>query len=94
MMDYNGNNGDEADMNGETSKRNDYAGGEDEDSRFSDELDPLAEASDGFLTLQEALEKEVQQIREIGKEPIPQHNEGASEVNSPRSESVTLVNNV
>ncbi|ESQ54633.1 hypothetical protein EUTSA_v10024990mg [Eutrema salsugineum] len=94
IMDYNGKNGDEADINGETSKRNDYAGGEGEDSRFSEELDPLVDTSYGFLSLQEALEKEVQQFREIGKEPMPQHHEGASEVNSPRSETVTLVNNV
>ncbi|CAH2077878.1 unnamed protein product [Thlaspi arvense] len=93
MMDHDGKNGDEADMN-------DNARGEGEESmnnnnnRFSEELDPLAEAIDGFLALQEALVKEVQQFREIGKEPMPEHHEGAGEVISPRSEIVTLVNNV
>ncbi|XP_010438753.1 PREDICTED: WPP domain-interacting protein 1-like [Camelina sativa] len=100
MMDFNsGENGDEADMNGETSMRKDDAGGEGEESvntnnRYSEELDPLTEAIDGFLALRDALEKEVQQFQEIGKEPMPQHHEQASEVSSPHSEIVTLVNNV
>ncbi|XP_010448270.1 PREDICTED: WPP domain-interacting protein 1-like [Camelina sativa] len=100
MMDFNsGENGDEADMNGETSMRKDDAGGEGEESvntndRYSEELDPLTEAIDGFLVLRDALEKEVQEFQEIGKEPMPQHHEQASEVSSPRSEIVTLVNNV
>lgn len=59
MMNYRGKVGDEADMNGETSKRNDD--GEEEslnnNNGFSEELDPLTEAIDGFITLQEALEK-------------------------------------
>uniref|UniRef100_A0A1J3ILQ2 WPP domain-interacting protein 1 n=1 Tax=Noccaea caerulescens TaxID=107243 RepID=A0A1J3ILQ2_NOCCA len=98
MMDYNGENGDEA--NGETSnKKDDNAGGEGEESinkndRYSEELDPLAEAFDGFLTLQEALEKEVERFQEIGKEPMAQRHEGAGEEISPRSEIVALVNNV
>lgn len=96
MMNYRGKVGDEADMNGETSKRNDD--GEEEslnnNNGFSEELDPLTEAIDGFITLQEALEKEVQHYREIGKETVPQHHEGASEVSSPGSEIVTLVNTV
>lgn len=96
MMNYKGRVGDEADMNGETSKRNDD--GEEEslnnNNGFSEELDPLTEAIDGFITLQEALEKEVQHYREIGKETMPQHHEGASEVSSPGSEIVTLVNAV
>ncbi|VVA95622.1 unnamed protein product [Arabis nemorensis] len=92
MMDYN-----EGYMNGETSKKKDDAGGEGEesinqDSLYSEEMDPLTEAIDGFLTLQEALEKEVQLFCGIGKEPI--HHEGASEVSSPCSGTETLVNNV
>ncbi|KAF8113964.1 hypothetical protein N665_0043s0037 [Sinapis alba] len=102
MMNFNGRIGDEADVNGETSKRNDNAEGEGEgeeesinnNNGFSEELDPLIEAVDGFITLQEALEKEVQQYREIGKETMPHHHEGASEVSSPGSEIVTLVNTV
>ncbi|CAH8317972.1 unnamed protein product [Eruca vesicaria subsp. sativa] len=99
MMNFNERIGDEADLNGETSKRNDDAEEEGEESvnnnnGFSEELDPLTEAIDGFITLQEALEKELQQYGEIGKEPMPQHHEGASEVSSPRSEIVTLVNAV
>lgn len=55
MMDYNGENG-------ETSMRKDDAGGEGGESintnnRYSEELDPLTEAIDGFLALQDALEK-------------------------------------
>ncbi|EOA16497.1 hypothetical protein CARUB_v10004655mg [Capsella rubella] len=97
MMDY--NNGDEAGMNGETSMRKDDAGGEGEESintnnRYSEELDPLTEAMDSFLALQDALGKEVQQFQEIGKEPMLQHHEQASEVSSPHSEIVTLVKNV
>lgn len=64
MMNHKGMIGDEADMNGETSKRNDDAEGEGEgeesinnNNGFSEEQDPLTEAIDGFLTLQEALEK-------------------------------------
>lgn len=53
MMDYNGENGDEAEANGEASNRKD----DNKKDRYSEELDPLAEAFDGFLTLQEALEK-------------------------------------
>lgn len=62
IMDYNnGENGEEADMNGETSMRKDDAGGEGEDSintnnRYSEEMDPLTEAINGFLALQDALE--------------------------------------
>lgn len=37
---------------------------------------------------------EVQEYREIGKEQIPQHHEGATEISSPGSEIVTLVNTV
>ncbi|KAJ0251378.1 WPP domain-interacting protein 1 [Hirschfeldia incana] len=97
IMNHKGMVGDEADMNGETSKRNDDAEGEESinnNNGFSEELDPLTEAIDGFLTLQEALEKEVQQYRDIGKETMPEHHEGASEVSSPGSEIVSLVNTV
>ncbi|KAL1202961.1 WPP domain-interacting protein 1 [Cardamine amara subsp. amara] len=99
MMDYNGENGDEADINGDTSVRKDDEGGEGEESvnknnHYSEELDPLTEAIDGFLALQETLQKELQRFREIGKESMSQHHEQASEVSSPHSEIVALVNNV
>ncbi|KAL0726962.1 hypothetical protein Bca4012_023055 [Brassica carinata] len=101
MRNFNGRTGDEADLNGETSKRNDNADGEGEgeesinnNNGFSEELDPLTEAIDGFITLQEALEKEVHQYREVGKETMPQHHEGDSEISSPGSEIVTLVDTV
>ncbi|CAA7025368.1 unnamed protein product [Microthlaspi erraticum] len=87
LMDYNGENGDEV---GETSNR------KDEETTNKNDLssEELAEAMNGFLNLQEVLEKEVQRFQEIGKEPVPQPHEGAKEVISPRSEIVALVNNV
>lgn len=66
MMNFNGRIGDEADLNGETSKRNDDdAEGEESinnNNGFSEEQDPLTEAIDGFLTLQEALEKGIHSV--------------------------------
>ncbi|CAN8230432.1 unnamed protein product [Cochlearia groenlandica] len=94
VVDYNGENADEADMNGGSSKSKDYVEGEGEElmnknNQFSEDMDPLAQAINGFFALQEALAKEVQQFQEIGKEPMPQHHEGATD-----SEVITLLNNV
>ncbi|XP_010536795.1 PREDICTED: WPP domain-interacting protein 1-like [Tarenaya hassleriana] len=87
-MDYNGENSGEAHSNGETSCRKDNAGEEAEElsqedssaesiaknSYFSGDLDPLTESINSFLTLQEALEQEIQKFREIGKEPMTLHH--------------------